>query len=214
MHPFIFIFIFIGIFISCCFSFITSIMTIKANRNAEHNKLGTTTTSKDYQYPKAVVFDLDYTLWPCWCDTHIDTPIKSVSSTQVIDRSGMRLSFYPHVESIIQELVANDVKIIGASRTATPQVAKKLLSMLHINDKPAITYFDSLQWGQGSKIKHIGLAAKQLGMSQELQEGEFVLFDDELRNRDVKNIKVHFVHVPDESKGLTRQIFEQGLLSR
>ncbi|KAI5967372.1 hypothetical protein CANMA_003192 [Candida margitis] len=165
------------------------------------------------KYPAAVVFDLDYTLWPCWCDTHITPPLKSISSSEIVDASGMRLAFYPQVESIIHELVANDVTVIGASRTATPQVAKKILSMLQIDGKSAIHYFDALEWGQGSKTKHIKLAAKQLGMASELEQGKFILFDDELRNRDVSSINCHFVHVPDESSGLTRNVFEKGLES-
>lgn len=168
------------------------------------------------EYPAAVVFDLDYTLWPCWCDTHISPPIKSCSnskSSQVIDSSGMKLSFYPDVESIILELAANNVTIIGASRTATPQIAKKLLSLLHIDNKPALHYFNALEWGQGSKTKHIKLAAKQLQLTKQLEEGEFILFDDELRNRDVGKINCYFVHIPDERLGLTRNIFENGLTS-
>ncbi|EER33808.1 conserved hypothetical protein [Candida tropicalis MYA-3404] len=163
------------------------------------------------RYPKAVVFDLDYTLWPCWCDTHITTPLKSVSKTEIVDRTGFSLSFFRDVESIILELVENDVRIIGASRTYTPDVAKKLLSMLHINDRPAIDYFDTLQWGKGSKTRHISMAAKQLDMKQELEDGEFVLFDDERRNRDVSSISCYFVHIEDVSTGLTRDVFVKGL---
>ena len=163
------------------------------------------------RYPKAVVFDLDYTLWPCWCDTHIMTPLKSVSPTTVVDRYDFQLSFYKDVESIIRELVENDVKIIAASRTATPHIAKQLLSMLHIQGRPAIEYFHSLQWGTGSKTKHIKAAAKNLKMTTELTDGEFILFDDEWRNRDVESINCHFAHVPDESVGLTRHIFVQEL---
>ncbi|KAI5953238.1 hypothetical protein KGF54_002609 [Candida jiufengensis] len=163
------------------------------------------------RYPKAIVFDLDYTLWPCWCDTHIRTPIKPISSTEIIDKSGMKLSFYPDVESIIKELKSQNIKIIGASRTATPDIAKKLLTYLKIDGKPAISYFDALEWGQGSKTKHIKLAAKQLKLNQELENGEFILFDDELRNKDVSNINCYFVHIPDEDLGLTRNIFTKGL---
>ncbi|RCK57578.1 hypothetical protein Cantr_06585 [Candida viswanathii] len=163
------------------------------------------------RYPKAVVFDLDYTLWPCWCDTHITTPLKSVSPSEIADGSGFTLSFYKDVESIILELVENDVRIIAASRTYAPDIAKRILTMLHIQDRPAIDYFDSLQWGKGSKTRHILAAAKLLRMKQELDDGEFVLFDDELRNRDVASISCHFIHVPDESVGLTRKIFIQGL---
>ncbi|KAK6461896.1 magnesium-dependent phosphatase-1 [Scheffersomyces coipomensis] len=163
------------------------------------------------RYPKAVVFDLDYTLWPCWCDTHITMPIKAVSDSQIIDRSGMKLGFFKDVESIILELIDNNVKIIGASRTAAPYIAEELLSLLHISNTPAIKYFDSLQWGTGSKVKHITKAAKQLNMELELKEGEFILFDDELRNRDVRSINCHFGHVFDEDEGLTRNIFLEEL---
>ena len=159
------------------------------------------------KYPKAVVFDLDYTLWPCWCDTHISTPIKSISPTEIIDAGGMRLSFYPDVESIILELYQANVKIIAASRTGTPHIAKDILTKLHIAGKPALTYFDSLQFGQGSKIGHIRSAAKELKLIKELQQGEFILYDDERRNRDVIKINCHFAHIEDEIIGITRDIF-------
>ncbi|KAK6200950.1 magnesium-dependent phosphatase-1 [Scheffersomyces amazonensis] len=165
------------------------------------------------RYPKAVVFDLDYTLWPCWCDTHISMPLRSVSKQEIEDSTGMRLQFYKDVESIIRELVENNVKIIGASRTAAPRIAQEMLSLLHILDTPAIKFFDSLQWGTGSKVKHISKAARQLGMVEELSKGEFVLFDDELRNRDVASINCHFAHVRDEDEGLTRGIFVNELKS-
>ncbi|KAK6455732.1 magnesium-dependent phosphatase-1 [Scheffersomyces xylosifermentans] len=162
-------------------------------------------------YPAAVVFDLDYTLWPCWCDTHVIAPFNVVSKREVVDRYGFSLSFYRDVESIILELAENDVVIIGASRTATPHIAKELLTLLHIGDKPAIKYFHSLQWGQGSKTKHISKAAKDLGLQSELKAGLFVLFDDEMRNRDVRSINCYFAHVEDENTGLTRRVFANGL---
>ncbi|ODV79043.1 magnesium-dependent phosphatase-1 [Suhomyces tanzawaensis NRRL Y-17324] len=164
-----------------------------------------------YTYPKAVVFDLDYTVWPCWCDTHITPPLRSTSKNRVTDAYKFNLALYEDVSSIITELVQNDVIIIGASRTATPRIAQELLSLLHIGDKPAIKYFDSLQWGQGSKIKHITKAAKQLQLEDDLKDGQFILFDDEMRNRDVESIRCHFAYVPDEERGLTRQIFEEEL---
>ncbi|CAI5758476.1 unnamed protein product [Candida verbasci] len=163
------------------------------------------------RYPKAVVFDLDYTLWPCWCDTHIYTPIKSLNNSTIIDSNKFKLSFYKDVEKIILELIENNIIIIGASRTATPSVAKKILSLLEIGDEPAINHFDSLQWGQGTKINHIRKAAKELDIVDELKNGEFILFDDESRNKDVESINVHFAHIKDESRGLTMEIFNKEL---
>lgn len=165
------------------------------------------------KYPAAVVFDLDYTLWPCWCDTHISPPLKPLGKSSVRDRSGSTLSFYPHVELIILELASNNIPIIGASRTATPKVAKQLLLYLHIGDQPAISYFSTLEWGQGSKTKHIRAAAKYLNLEKDLKAGSFILFDDEHRNIDVESINCHFAHIPDESVGLTREIFESELES-
>lgn len=162
-------------------------------------------------YPKVVVFDLDYTLWPCWCDTHISPPVKKVSNDTVVDSFGEELRFFPDVESIITELHEKGVIIVAASRTATPRIAQDILSFLHIGDKPALKYFDSLQWGQGSKTRHISRAAKELKLEDELKAGEFMLFDDEARNKDVIKINCHFAYISDMSRGLTRAIFEREL---
>lgn len=166
---------------------------------------------KAYEYPPAVVFDLDYTLWPCWCDTHISMPLKKIGRNKIVDHYGVELSFYRDVESIITELKNAGVTIIGASRTATPRVAQELLSLFLIEGTAAIKCFDLLQWGQGSKIKHISQAAKQLGLEDELKEHGFILFDDESRNRDVERINCQFAYIADESKGLTRLVFESAL---
>lgn len=59
------------------------------------------------RWPRLVVFDLDYTLWPLWVDTHVDPPLKRAKRiNQVVDRyvlhalmlsGGQRLSFYDPV---------------------------------------------------------------------------------------------------------------------
>lgn len=160
--------------------------------------------------PAAIVFDLDYTLWPCWCDTHLQPPVKPVGG-HVVDRRGYNLHLYKDVGAILQQLKTQNVKIVAASRTATPQLARQLMLHFSVGSKPMISYFDSLQWGQGSKTRHIAKAAKELGLEQELKEGKFVLYDDERRNRDVKSIGCHFVFIEDTDKGLTKKVFEQGL---
>lgn len=37
--------------------------------------------------PKMIVFDLDYTLWPLWIDTHVSPPLKAKDgNTRSVDR--------------------------------------------------------------------------------------------------------------------------------
>ncbi|OBA23487.1 magnesium-dependent phosphatase-1 [Metschnikowia bicuspidata var. bicuspidata NRRL YB-4993] len=165
----------------------------------------------EYSYPHAVVFDLDYTLWPFWCDYHVDPPISRVTDSELKDSSGYKLALCPDVESIIRELVENNVTIISASRTPTPHIAKKVLSLIKINGKPMIEHFHSLQWGEGTKIKHISRAVQDLGLEDHLENGSFILFDDEARNRDVESIGCHFAFIEDYRRGLTRPIFENAL---
>lgn len=160
------------------------------------------------KYPKAVVFDLDYTLWPCWCDTHISTPLKSLSNETVVDRYGYELSFYKDVGAIFEDLLANGVVIISASRTSAPSVARKLLKLLHLIGKPAMEHFDHMEWGTFSKKKHISSA---LQMYPEIEFTDLILYDDEMRNRDVEQLGCVFAHVPNEQHGLTMSVYKRGL---
>lgn len=166
----------------------------------------------NYSYPQVVVFDLDYTLWPWWCDCHISLPIKQVSKSQLLDSGGQRLSLYCDVEHILKELEENNVTIVGASRTATPNIAIELLSMFQVDGKPMIEFFHSLQWGQKSKIGHIKRAMKELKLEDALRAGSIILFDDESRNRDVQSINCFFALIESYEEGLTRPLFEQMLM--
>jgi magnesium-dependent phosphatase 1 len=98
--------------------------------------------------PRLVVFDLDYTLWPFWVDTHVTPPFKASDpprNSGAVDRYGEDLSFYADVPAILEllpqlpGLVAGgppdegrSLRMAVASRTSAPGLARDLLKLLHI----------------------------------------------------------------------------------
>ena len=90
--------------------------------------------------PSLIVFDLDYTLWPFWVDTHASPPLKPLSSSTsppythaARDKHGEEFAFYPHVPALLAALDAHPrVRVAAASRTGAPEVARDLLRMLQI----------------------------------------------------------------------------------
>lgn len=162
-----------------------------------------------------VVFDLDYTLWPLWVDTHVCSPLKRRGNdiNKVYDRTGQPLSFFPHVPSILFWLKRNNIPIAAASRTSAPTVARQALNGLYLVDDShlipnanadpaegddkakvvkAMDFFDYQEIYPGSKITHFRKLHEDSGVAYE----DMIFFDDEYRNSEVgTKLGVHFVEV-------------------
>jgi magnesium-dependent phosphatase 1 len=88
--------------------------------------------------PKCVVFDLDYTLWPFWVDTHVYAPLRAANSqhSACIDKVGETFSFYTDVPGVLHGLSLCGVRLAVASRTHAPELGRDMLKLLHV---PGVT---------------------------------------------------------------------------
>ncbi|KAL8866088.1 MAG: hypothetical protein Q9174_006500, partial [Haloplaca sp. 1 TL-2023] len=147
--------------------------------------------------PKIIAFDLDYTLWPFWVDTHVSPPLKAKdNNTKSVDRWGESFTFYPDVPSILLSAKSTSppIALATASRTSAPDIATSLLKQLHLppssetastskaSGKRAYDIFDYMQIFPGDKKTHFARIQKASGVEYE----EMLFFDDERRNRNVE----------------------------
>ncbi|KAH7886595.1 magnesium-dependent phosphatase-1 [Phlebopus sp. FC_14] len=164
--------------------------------------------------PKLIAFDLDYTLWDFWIDTHIAPPLKQDPTTGVVYDSRRRnpttVEFYPDVPQILRDLRAANVSVAACSRTSASKLAREALRLIRIpsghDTLAAGEYFDHLEIYVGSKIRHF----KQLNKSTGIPYSDMLFFDDEpYSNFEVeKELGVTFITVRN---GLDRPTFERGL---
>lgn len=131
--------------------------------------------------PKLIVFDLDYTLWPFWCDTHVTPPFKKTEKS-IFDRNNYDVKMYPKTKQLLELLKGKGFLIAAASRTETPDIAETLLKLFDINK-----YFDFKQIFPDRKFKHF----KNLKKESDVEYNEMIFFDDEMRNiRDISSLNV------------------------
>ncbi|CAG5116946.1 unnamed protein product, partial [Candidula unifasciata] len=99
--------------------------------------------------PKLIVFDLDYTLWPFWVDTHVDPPFRMASNGKVYDAHKKHVKYYEDVPDILKKLHSEGFKLGIASRTGAVQEASDLTRLFNWDQ-----YFHYRQIYPGSKITH------------------------------------------------------------
>ncbi|KAH9897280.1 magnesium-dependent phosphatase-1 [Xylariomycetidae sp. FL2044] len=183
--------------------------------------------------PRAVVFDLDYTLWPFWVDTHVYPPLRpNAAHTACTDKIGETFAFYADVPAVLHGLSLAGVKLGVASRTHAPDLGRDMLKLLHVppmssvlntdeaaaaaaggssssskKDKTrrAIEFFDAgLEIYPSSKIRHFEALGKRTG----IPHTDMLFFDDESRNRDTESLGVTMYLVRD---GVTWDEVEKGI---
>ncbi|RSH85715.1 hypothetical protein EHS25_003856 [Saitozyma podzolica] len=163
-------------------------------------------------FPLLVAFDLDYTLWDLWIDTHVTPPLrrKGDEINQLHDRRGQPLSFYPEVPSILSELKQRRIHIAAASRTSAPELAREALGMLLLHSEgdkivQAVKYFNTMEIYPGSKLRHFKEIHRKTGIPYD----QMLFFDDEHRNFEVESLGVTMQLVP--SSGTDRALWAKGL---
>ncbi|GAB2247159.1 hypothetical protein Droror1_Dr00007041 [Drosera rotundifolia] len=137
--------------------------------------------------PRLVVFDLDYTLWPFYCECR--------------SKKEMPL-LYPHTKGILSALKHKGIDVAIASRSPTPDIAKNFLTKLGIQPMfVAQEIFSSYT----HKTEHF----QRIQWRTRIPFTSMLFFDDEDRNiQTVQNMGVTSILV---NNGVNLGALQEGL---
>ncbi|CAA7404336.1 unnamed protein product [Spirodela intermedia] len=137
--------------------------------------------------PRLVVFDLDYTLWPFYCECRSKREMPRL---------------YPQAKGILHALKDKGIDVAIASRSPTPDIAKTFLDKLGIQSSfVAQEIFSS--WTH--KTEHFQRIHRRTGVPFK----SMLFFDDEDRNIEaVSSMGVTSIYV---GNGVNLEAFRLGL---
>ncbi|MED6197195.1 hypothetical protein PIB30_054408 [Stylosanthes scabra] len=110
--------------------------------------------------PKMVVFDLDYTLWPFYCECRSKREMPSL---------------YPHATGILLALKHKGINLAIASRSPTPDIASSFLTKLNLK---SIFLAQEIFSSWTHKTDHFQRIHSRTGVPF----NSMLFFDDENRN--------------------------------
>ncbi|KAK4698719.1 magnesium-dependent phosphatase 1, partial [Phenoliferia sp. Uapishka_3] len=126
--------------------------------------------------PQLVAFDLDFTLWDLWVDTHVTPPLKRKGATdinRIYDKRGQEMSFYPEVPEILLQLhnarqALSELLLAGTLNSHLDNPMKTPSNLVS-----SIDLFNTLEIYPGSKLAHFKEIHKKTGIPY----NEMVFFD-------------------------------------
>ncbi|KAK7368845.1 hypothetical protein VNO80_10876 [Phaseolus coccineus] len=137
--------------------------------------------------PRLVVFDLDYTLWPfyCECRSKHDTP-----------------SLFPHSRGILHALKHQNIHAAIASKSPTPDIATTYLNKLGIR---SMFVAEEIFYSWTHKTDHFQKIHSKTGIPY----NSMLFFDDDNNNiQEISKIGVTSILV---SNGVNLEAFRNGL---
>lgn len=156
-------------------------------------------TMSSRNLPKLVVFDLDYTLWPFWVDTHVKPPFQR-KGYQIVDSLGAKVNCYPQANEVLKTLHEMECDMAVASRTSEIEGAHQLIKLFDW-DK----YFKYKEIYPGCKVAHF----QQFKKNSNIDYEDMLFFDDENRNIvDLSKLNVTAILVDN---GMDMKLLNEGL---